>query len=549
MSALTPSAEDSFRPAQYASPMTSFTMGWRELPDDMNALVVGGAYSLSLHHALTHVRTISSILSANLQQQRPCALLTPMAPETFLKRCPAAQQKMMRAAVEQKSLLIFTVLGDAQKNIVRFGPQRLLAELAAAGIDDSRLIIVDQAETLFSLHHQENAKTQLSSFLQWLQQHDCTGIFLFSKVSEDSALSWTHYLLTEGMNGSAHLDHDRGETELWIDFWQTPQTTLGEHHIRLPNGLLSGQPRKPEVTPSIPLLRLTPRTRAESAPSDQADDASDLYYLETLHLPAGMLKSWRTKPVSSLLELVQATRHARHAAVLIAVDRNSDWLQLAQAVHAIRSQAGATVRIVILDQARCIRYQHEALMLRVGANLVLRAADALTRLPLMLDSLQSQYFRLSETVSLEDAVAGATPPPLKGYVPPLVFCKMAQESLVRARALALPCILIALPYPLPQEFFSSLEDSHFSREGDLLTIVSRHCYLFLYGCVTQDYQALLQRLIGNGATISLDALTILNEETAILDLLKLVAERCVSGAADLAQTLSAHSSSDQQQVA
>lgn len=505
----------------------------------MNALVSGGAYSLSLRHATAHVRIISAVLISNLQQGKRCALLTPMSPETFLKRCPAPQQNQLRAAIEKKQLLLFTVLDDAHKNIIRFGPERLLAELARDGIDDSALILVDQAEALFSLHHQENARAQLGSFSDWLRQRDCTALFFFSKISEDPSLSWTHYGLTEGMYGSAHLDHDHGEAELWIDFWQTPNATLGEHHVRLRSTHLKRNSRKSELTPSIPVLRLAAMPDTENGLHAQADDASDLYYLVPLALSANLLKSWNGKPTSGLMELVQATRQARQATVLVGVNQHSDWLKLAHAVHAIRIQAGSALRILILDQARCIRYPHEALLLRAGANLVLRASDALTRLPLLLESMQSHHYRPSDTVSFEQAVAGVMPTPMKGYVPPLVFCKTAQESLVSARALSIPCTLVALPYPLPQDLSTSMRNANFAREGDLLTIVSRHCYLFLYGCMTDDYAALLRRLLGNDDAGLLQSATFLNDETAILDILKSVAERCAPTAQEKPASLSA----------
>lgn len=509
----------------------SFVTGWSGLPSALNSIAIGGAYSLSLRPTFSRVRLIFSLLKANLNCNSHCVVITPQAPEAFLRRCGSTEQSVLRTAIAEKRLLLFSLLDDTQKNIFRFGIERLLKELSLNGVNTSHLIIVDQAEHLFSMHHRETALAQLDTYKTWLLGTECAALFLFSNLGEDKALSWTHCALAESMQGCAYLGMAHGEAELWVDFWQANEEVIAEYHAALPDLCWSEKQTNARVAP----LPQSDSFSGHSSPFTnkrhvEADDADDIYCLGDFQLPFLTGRVWNWQPVQSLIGLVHATRHAQAATTIVNVSRNTDWIELAQTVHAIRSRSGAALRIIILDKDHFVRYQHEALLLRAGANLVLQGPDVFMRLPLYLDSLQNQCYLQNSACDFSEALVSASPTQAKGYLSPAAFCSAVRQALLRARALQLPCAMVILPNFLYQELPMSQGQLSSSRPGDFVTVAPHHCFLFFYSCATNDYPELLHRLIGPVSTTTQEEVFFFNEQDTILEALHPLVEGGVSDA-------------------
>jgi cellulose biosynthesis protein BcsE len=507
--------EESAPPAD--SPSAGFSLGFSEMPAIASTVSPGRAYSLTIQPALGHARLLSSILQANLAAGARCTLVTPMSPEMFLRRCDPEREKELFGALESGQCRLLTMTGDYKKNIVRFGPEKILQELTQCGLEEGSLLIVDHAEQIFSLHHKDTALEQLKTYQQWLERLRSTALLLFSAAAEDAALSGGHRLVADNSSGSARLDYQRTQAELWVDFWQTDAGTMAERRIAL-------------AGPHAAELQSPPQ--ADRAPAlvnqvQAAEDADEVYFIGDSLAATHLQKPGSWKEVHTLVGLIHATRQARAATVIISVTKDTDSLQLAQTVHIMRLNAGPMLRIVIIDAGLSLRYHNEALLLRLGVNMVVHDPASIARLPLLLESLQAQLYVRNKQISFEDALASATPPRVKGYLPPPVFCDKVRATLYQSRTLNVPCALIMLNHAPTYDQAASLKRFHLSRQGDLLTACPTHCYVFLYGFASADSQAFLPRLLGLHDTRSIRDLTFLNKEEDIL-----VALERIAGAVD-----------------
>jgi hypothetical protein len=194
------------------------------------------AYSFTLEPGVGRTGFIAALLSANVAAGARCALLTPLSPQQFMSRCNARRAALFHEAIGREQLLIFTMVGDYDRNIFRFGPEKFLCELKDFGLQDESLLVVDQAESLFSLHDRELALEQLSAYQEWLKQTRSTALLLFSHAAEQGARAGSCQTVVDNTRGSARLVCERGVHEIWVDFWHPAEETKNGRRIVLEPG-------------------------------------------------------------------------------------------------------------------------------------------------------------------------------------------------------------------------------------------------------------------------------------------------------------------------
>jgi hypothetical protein len=194
------------------------------------------AYSFTLEPAADRAGFISALVSTNLAIGSRCVLVTPLSPQQFLARCNARRAALLEAAIARAQLLIFTMIGDYDKNIFRFGPERFLCELQQFGMQEQSLLVVDQAECLFSLHHRELALEQLNAYQEWLQAVRSTALLIFSHAAEQGALAGGLQAVIDNTRGSARVACERGSHEIWVDFWHSAEDAATAHRIVIEPG-------------------------------------------------------------------------------------------------------------------------------------------------------------------------------------------------------------------------------------------------------------------------------------------------------------------------
>jgi hypothetical protein len=169
---------------------------------------------------------------------------------------------------------------------------------------------------------------------------------------------------------------------------------------------------------------------------------------------------------------------------------------MADAVHTLRINLGKHAQLIVQEKNASLRYQNEALLLRLGVNMVIHRDVPQARLPLLLDSTVGQIFSREVDVDFEAALASVTPPHVRGYLPPVRFVREVQTLLDRSAVLNIPFVLGIGKPTEGVAMIDVLTSMHIARSGDLVTADQEFCYVFLSACQQTVILSTIERLLG-----------------------------------------------------
>jgi cellulose biosynthesis protein BcsE len=472
------------------TPTFDFALGVLGLPILVDELVRGGLYSIKVDAAPSRINLIAQSLIANLSRGIHCSLITPLPAPEFLSRCNAAFRRALDDAIKNKTLLVFTMMGDYAKNIFRFGPEQFLKELKHFGVQDNSYLICDQSDSLFTMQDQAIAVDQAKIYRQWMQETNCTSLFLFLRTSGDNNLNTNYLALTDYFTGATNFSLEKDVLELGINFWRSPEGTVAARTIPLMLNAKGMLQAADEAAPE----HFAASANWQASPNNR--DQLDIYYMGDDLEPVLPTNSGRRKSNTSLVGIMHDTQDASTATVILTYSKEMELRQLAETVHTLRLKRGNYVRIIVREKGIFLRYYNELLLLRLGANLVIHENVALSRIPLLIESLKGQVFRQELNIDFEQAISSILPSRKKGYLTPAKFCEEVHTVLLQAQSLAVPCVLAKIRHPDPQQMLESIKRFNITRSGDLITADNDCCYLFLHACPELNFRDALNRLMG-----------------------------------------------------
>lgn len=456
-----------------------------ELPSLTDSMSKGGMYALITETPPTRFPILASCLHAALQDGLPCTVILPDQAATFLERLESFAPLHTNDAISEGKLQVLLCQNDFTKNMFRFGADTFAKELDHFDTRPNGLLIFDKADDLFSLHDVSLALNQADTLADWCAERNVTALLCFSHLS--SAAASTLQSLMDKLSGMVHLDGDRDGLGLSFDYWQSPEGTIAAKHY----------PLTPESTGRYKAIRLVEQTNPGfDLPAQTTLGEQKYYYMNAqLHSMYQQLPGeWQY--VDSLVSVVYATRGNPLATVVLSYDKATNLRELAETVHTLRLGLGKRACIVVHEQASSLRYQNEALLLRLGVNLVIHRDVATGRLPLLLESVKGQVFERNMEVNFEAALASVFPSSLRGYQPPARFSKEIHNILERSERINIPStLLIGVPVN-GTDIGELLSGIVLSRAGDLSCSDGECCYLFLNGCPESAILVTIERLLG-----------------------------------------------------
>jgi hypothetical protein len=214
--------------------------------------------------------------------------------------------------------------------------------------------------------------------------------------------------------------------------------------------------------------------------------------------------------------MMHATRSIRTVMSILSFQHDTDLRQLAEAVYTLRRSLERHAQIVVHEKGASLRYQNEALLVRLGINLVIHRDVPVSRLPLLLKSLSGQIFNRDVEINFEAALASVIPTKFRGYLVPLHFVGEVEVILDRAETLSIPCAMI-VGKPSPSVAMVDIVAAiSLSRLGDLLTADDEFCYIFLNACPQSVMLTTLERILGMSVDAAFDDLRFLVRREDIL---------------------------------
>ncbi len=457
------------------------------LPELTDSLINGGLYVLLAETASARFPMLASSLASGLDRGLNCRLLLQQNPESLVQRLQSYGNLNIHQAIQERQLQLFTLQDEFAKKLFRFGAEAFVKELEHFAFPDGAYVVFDQADELLALHDVLIALEQVEVLKKWTQAHQITFLLVLTRTS--GAQVGTLNALMDNLTGIARLGAQRHGLELTFDYWQSNEGTTAGRSFNL-KPLVSGlyEAGNPQQLADVD---------SPDAGLERVDSAEAMVFYMDPEL-AGLTQQMQGKwqKVDTLIGMMHATRNMKSATCILLFQRGSQLRQLAETVHTLRLTMGRYARIVVQEKEASLRYQNEALLLKLGLNLVINRDVPLSRLPLLLESLKGQIFSRDVNINFEAALASVLPTQLHGYLLPARFVKEVALILERAKTLDVPCALM-IGRPKPDRNLPDLiAGNKISRAGDLITANASDCFVFLNACPQAVLFNTVERLLG-----------------------------------------------------
>ncbi|NCP82483.1 MAG: hypothetical protein GW826_09250 [Rhodoferax sp.] len=471
-------------------PSSLVQLGIHALPLLSSGMVNGGLYVLLAEIPSARFPILAGTLASALDGGIECNVILPSNPELFLQRINSFGELDTQESMTNNHLQLFTMQDEFSKKMFRFGAESFIQELEFFDVSVNTFLLFDQADELLSLHDLSMALDQVEVLSKWLSDRHVTALLVFTRVTE--AHSNTINALMDNLTGIARLGGEKSGLEITFDFWQSPEGAVAARHFplrALDTGLY-------EVAPLSLSSEQTQSSIDQTIEAADSDKELHVFYMDPDLGSLAKQSAGIWQQVDTLVGMMHATRSTRSATIILSFLPDTSLRQLAETAHTLRSSLGRHAHIVVQEKAASLRFQNEALLLRLGVNLVVHRDVPVSRLTLLLDSLHGQTFTRDIDINFEAALASVTPTRMRGYLRPLRFAREVNLILDRAETLNIPCTLILGQPTNGQSMVDVLRQIGLSRPGDLLTADNTHAYIFLNACQQAVMLSTLERLLG-----------------------------------------------------
>lgn len=425
----------------------------------------------------THALVWGALLAA-ADSARPAYLVTDNDPQRFLSSTDKLAQSAGSALMSGKINLL-RLDASAFSQLHRAASQQLLDEFEHFSIPDHALLIVDHAELLFDESAFDKRTSRIADWRNWAEKKHASPLLLF-RMRENRASNLSSHLMRSAhfFGGIARMHFAEDMLRWTIMSWfganasvvtdKTWQLLAGE------SGRLAGS--------DMPVTE----TLVEAAADEDA-----VYAMKSIFTENQMTGSdWHW--IEDINTLQTQIAGAVAATIILSFDRATSLDKLAHTIYGLRLHHGSRIKIIIRELDARLRYSQEALMTRLGANLIVPAELGHSRFLSMVSMIQGQ--RLSRTLpaSYEEAILQSTHKQGQGYLPPKKFVEAVTHALHLSRSLALQNALLDLPLAHGLTPVDALRYFIAKRNGDFCTADENGIYIFLSACREADVDIALR---------------------------------------------------------
>lgn len=467
-------------------------LGIQGLPNLTDCMNAGGLYILIAETPSARFPIVAKTLANALNEGVSCSVIVHSNPESFIRRIESFGHLNTPELLASNRLQFFEMQDEFSKKMFRFGADSFSRELEQFDLPQSSYLLFDQADDLLSLHDLSLALEQVDTLSKWFAQTRITALLVFSRTTEAHANVLN--ALMDNLSGIARLGADKDGLELTFDYWQSPEGSIAGRNFRL-STLESGL-YEASTNLTRPKLRLEGDNQDDLSDSEGESSTPHFFYMDPDlgSLAKQMPGTWQR--VDTLVGMMHSTLASRSGTCILSFQRETNLRQLAEAVHTLRLSLGRHAKIVVQEKGASLRYQNEALLMRLGLNLVVHRDVPSGRLPLLLESLNGQSFNRNVDINFEAALASVLPTRRRGYLLPLRFVREVSVILEPSETLNIPCAMIVAKPGQGLAMTDVLTNIRMSRPGDLISTDCEYCYLFLNACPQSVMLATLERILG-----------------------------------------------------
>ncbi len=376
-------------------------------------------------------------------------------------------------------------------------------ELARDGVGSHALVVIDDAGAFSG----SKVPAVSSAFLrQCRHEADTSGrtlLLLYPHRDGHPDPARELLPLANHLAGLARLSHDSATTSWETLHWFGSHGIEGRQLFHLqprPDGGWHAEAVRPPVAGVPPL----------------ATEAQEVFLTRT------SLTGTRTPPAGwqvaeDLPALVEASRGAHNATLILHLDRDSDTQALAHTILELRSDLGNGVRILVREINVHVRHAQQRLLQHAGADIIVPAEAGFSWIESLVGMLAQQVRKpVSASGELPVDFLPARPP---GYLDAGEFAREAGETLLRSRTLAIHNALVRFKPTADMTLAEIVRQCALKRRGDLCTDDGHQLYVFLFACRESDLDATLDQLFLAPRTDLFASETRLFDENSMRDVL------------------------------
>ncbi len=355
-----------------------------------------------------------------------------------------------------------------------------LAQVGRQAHQHSTTVLLDHADVLFGEDVQHNLV--LARQLRDWAERDNKILVLVLRSAQADALDPMRVLrpCAALFGGIARLCGRQGQ--------QTWQTFHWHHADGVSSDII-----QPLLVDDAGACRLAPpQASRNAAPAD--DEALHMLALRGALLGGETAGAgWQLLDDAATLQ-AEAAIHPS-ATLMLPFDGGASFDGLARTVLDLRRSCGRRVKIVVRELHQHMRQSQEALLMHLGANLVMPAGISLSRASSLCVAVRDQVFQHELPASYEMAVAAAMPEQQQGYLAPDAFLAAVQSSMQRCQEYRIESCMVRLTLVKGLTPLDALRYCQTRRAGDLVTADADAVYLFLYACREADLAAAMKSLL------------------------------------------------------
>lgn len=217
--------------------------------------------------------------------------------------------------------------------------------------------------------------------------------------------------------------------------------------------------------------------------------------------------------------LMAAALQAVKATVVFSITESDQAEGLARDIYQLRSERGAQLKIVVREVANCLRNLDDRLFLSAGANMVMPFACHVSRFIGLLQMVQGQVYPHMIRPEIESLLAASQPQRLKGYLPAEGFIQLLQDEMRRSLTSETRGLMMILTPALSLSMTDALAQCEMRRQGDVLTVIGHHIYVFFFACRPNDAERALQNAFYLPVSTLFTETQVLSVREEILDML------------------------------
>jgi hypothetical protein len=504
------------------------------MPFRSGGLKSGAMYAIGIETAAARLPLMLAPLQAGLRSGQPCVLVTHLDPQdaTF-----ASAMTRMRDFVDSiggigaDRLQVFTAVGDYAVNLVLHGPKRYVEELEKFVLNPGSLVVIDQADDLFTLHDHAALVLQSRTYQEWCARHGHTMVQLHLRSGLHQPMLAGNQAATQYLSGVARVQADPVGLMMRVEFWDAP------------DGVQTGL--AVPIEPMLPLPRLAaePSAGTSAGPIDAPAEGGRplLWYVGTADRDLRVLEQqFELRVASSLDEVLpwQAAAAEEAARVLVALGPDGDFAETLEQIRRLRAALGRAGTIVVRESRHRLReHTQKRQLLRGGVDGVVSAHQPLAEaVPLLLRP------SVEATVERVDAVDLAEPWWPESAVPPSpslgapAFVEEVEQCMRRSLLARVPCALAEVEFEplLDADDGGSAPRApvQAGRSGDLTTVDGSSQFFFLHGCGGRDVVNVVSRCMDEALAQRVQRIHLYTGEAAIVDRLTLLRRRISESGAE-----------------